>query len=135
MNVEVKEKRSLTSVVKEFNHVSYLWDEAVAASMKGDEVALLIYRSNLLGADLTNNCVLMVENQLTQTDHGHLGQILTYAAGTEARTPPTSDPNWGAPSRTITTPNSATTAMRRRCSGPPGLRRSATRRRTHVMIS
>jgi len=33
-------------------HVSYLWDENVAASMEGDEVALLIYRSNLLGADL-----------------------------------------------------------------------------------
>lgn len=33
-------------------HVSYLWDEATAASMKDDEVALLIYRSNLLGADL-----------------------------------------------------------------------------------
>src|SRR6478752_3953871 len=35
-----------------FKHVSYLWDEANAASMAGDEVALLIYRSNLLGADL-----------------------------------------------------------------------------------
>jgi len=35
-----------------FKHVSYLWDEAKAASMQGDEVALLIYRSNLLGADL-----------------------------------------------------------------------------------
>ncbi len=35
-----------------FKHVSYLWDEARAASMAGDEVALLIYRSNLLGADL-----------------------------------------------------------------------------------
>jgi rhamnose utilization protein RhaD (predicted bifunctional aldolase and dehydrogenase) len=34
------------------HHVSYLWDEATAASMKDDEVALLIYRSNLLGADL-----------------------------------------------------------------------------------
>jgi len=32
--------------------VTYLWDEAVASLMKGDEVALLIYRSNLLGADL-----------------------------------------------------------------------------------
>ena len=35
-----------------FKHVSYLWDEAEAAKLAGDEVALLIYRSNLLGADL-----------------------------------------------------------------------------------
>lgn len=35
-----------------FKHVSYLWDEEKAAAMAGDEVALLIYRSNLLGADL-----------------------------------------------------------------------------------
>jgi rhamnulose-1-phosphate aldolase/alcohol dehydrogenase len=37
---------------KEFKHVSYLWDAEKAASMNGEEVALLIYRSNLLGADL-----------------------------------------------------------------------------------
>lgn len=41
---------------------------------------------DLVGRDLTNNCVLIVENQLTATDHGHLGQLLTYAAGTEAET-------------------------------------------------
>jgi rhamnulose-1-phosphate aldolase/alcohol dehydrogenase len=35
-----------------FKHVSYLWDVAKAAELAGDEVALLIYRSNLLGADL-----------------------------------------------------------------------------------
>lgn len=35
-----------------FKHVSYLWDEEKAAQIGGDEVALLIYRSNLLGADL-----------------------------------------------------------------------------------
>jgi len=33
-------------------HVSYLWDDETAAALAGDEVALLIYRSNLLGADL-----------------------------------------------------------------------------------
>jgi rhamnose utilization protein RhaD (predicted bifunctional aldolase and dehydrogenase) len=42
----------MSTVTKNFKHVSYLWDENLAASMKGDEVALLIYRSNLLGADL-----------------------------------------------------------------------------------
>jgi len=36
----------------EYNHVSYLWDEKKASEMAGDEVALLVYRSNLLGADL-----------------------------------------------------------------------------------
>lgn len=37
---------------KEFKHVSYLWDDAKAAALAGDEVGLLLYRSNLLGADL-----------------------------------------------------------------------------------
>jgi hypothetical protein len=41
---------------------------------------------DLIGRDLTNDCVLIVENQLTSTDHSHLGQILTYAAGTDAAT-------------------------------------------------
>ena len=39
-------------MVKSFQHVSYLWDEQKAAELAGDEVALLVYRSNLLGADL-----------------------------------------------------------------------------------
>ncbi len=37
---------------RSFRHVQYLWDDATAASFKNDEVGLLIYRSNLLGADL-----------------------------------------------------------------------------------
>lgn len=36
----------------EFKYVSYLWDDAHAETLAGDEVALLLYRSNLLGADL-----------------------------------------------------------------------------------
>ena len=39
---------------------------------------------DLIGRDLTHDAVLIVENQLQGTDHGHLGQILTYAAGTDA---------------------------------------------------
>ena len=61
------------STATNFKHVSYLWDEAKAASMAGDEVALLIYRSNLLGADLrlTNygggntSCKAMAKDPLT----------------------------------------------------------------------
>jgi len=38
--------------MKNFKHVSYLWDDQKSAELAGDEVALFIYRSNLLGADL-----------------------------------------------------------------------------------
>lgn len=64
---------NLPLVVKGLKHVSYLWDEATAAELAGDEVALLIYRSNLLGADLrlTNygggntSCKAMAKDPLT----------------------------------------------------------------------
>ncbi|MCJ8166575.1 bifunctional aldolase/short-chain dehydrogenase [Pontibacter sp. E15-1] len=57
----------------EFKHVSYLWEEEEAAKFAGDEVGLLIYRSNLLGADLrlTNygggntSCKAMAKDPLT----------------------------------------------------------------------
>ena len=56
-----------------YKHVSYLWDEATAAALAGDEVGLLVYRSNLLGADLrlTNygggntSCKVVVNDPLT----------------------------------------------------------------------
>ncbi len=35
-----------------FRNVSYLWNDSKVAGLKGDEVAMLVYRSNLLGADL-----------------------------------------------------------------------------------
>lgn len=41
---------------------------------------------DLFGNDRTNSCHIIVENQLEQTDHRHLGQLLTYAAGTKAGT-------------------------------------------------
>ncbi|MBK8506266.1 MAG: bifunctional aldolase/short-chain dehydrogenase [Saprospiraceae bacterium] len=38
--------------VDAFKHVDYLWDESKAAELSNDEIALFIYRSNVLGADL-----------------------------------------------------------------------------------
>ncbi len=63
----------MSSNQSNFKHLSYLWDEAAAAKMVGDEVALLVYRSNLLGADLrlTNygggntSCKVMAKDPLT----------------------------------------------------------------------
>src|SRR5258705_4884508 len=66
----------MSIAAKTLKHVSYLWDEDKAASMAGDEVALLVYRSNLLGADLrlTNygggntSCKAMAKDPLTGKD-------------------------------------------------------------------
>jgi hypothetical protein len=41
---------------------------------------------DLVGRDLSNDAVLIVENQLGGTDHDHLGKLLTYTAGTGAQT-------------------------------------------------
>jgi rhamnulose-1-phosphate aldolase/alcohol dehydrogenase len=57
----------------QFKNVSYLWDEKEAAKLAGDEVALLVYRSNLLGTDLrlTNygggntSCKVMSKDPIT----------------------------------------------------------------------
>lgn len=50
------------------------------------EHAVGTFSLDLIGHDLTHDAVLIVENQLETTDHTHLGQILTYAAGTAAST-------------------------------------------------
>jgi len=59
--------------VRIYKHVNYLWDDQKAASLGNDEVALLLYRSNLLGSDLriTNygggntSCKVMDNDPLT----------------------------------------------------------------------
>ncbi|MBC8082904.1 MAG: bifunctional aldolase/short-chain dehydrogenase [Hymenobacter sp.] len=53
-----------------FQHVSYLWDEAKALELSGNEVALFLYRSNLLGADLrlTNYAGGNTSVKITETD-------------------------------------------------------------------
>ena len=59
-----------------FQHVDYLWDDAKAAELAGDEVALFLYRSNILGADLriTNygggntSCKTMEPHPLTKEE-------------------------------------------------------------------
>src|ERR1017187_5930306 len=39
------------------------------------------YRADILCKETETGRAVLIENQLEDTDHGHLGQILTYAAG------------------------------------------------------
>jgi rhamnulose-1-phosphate aldolase/alcohol dehydrogenase len=66
----------MSTTTRKFRHVSYLWDEKKAAELEPDEVSLLVYRSNLLGADLrlTNygggntSCKVIAKDPLTGRD-------------------------------------------------------------------
>ncbi|GIZ08141.1 bifunctional aldolase/short-chain dehydrogenase [Flavobacterium sp. UMI-01] len=66
----------MNTTTTKFNHVNYLWDNDKAAALGDDQVALFLYRSNILGADLriTNygggntSCKTIEKDPLTNAD-------------------------------------------------------------------
>jgi hypothetical protein len=48
------------------------------------EVAVGPFSCDLMAKDVSGDRWVVIENQLEQTDHSHLGQLLTYGAGREA---------------------------------------------------
>lgn len=54
--------------------------------LSGIEATVGSFSADIVAVDTADNSKILIENQLTKTDHKHLGQILTYAAGLDALT-------------------------------------------------
>lgn len=58
----------------------------IPLDLAGREVRVGPYSADLLAQNAHDGARVLIENQLAGSDHGHLGQILTYLAGLEAQT-------------------------------------------------
>ena len=54
--------------------------------VQGQEQAVGPFRADILCRNTDDNSLVLIENQLARTDHTHLGQLFTYAAGLNAVT-------------------------------------------------
>lgn len=54
--------------------------------LEGIEKEVGPYSADILCRDTSDGSWVVIENQIEKTNHGHLGQVLTYAAGLGART-------------------------------------------------
>ena len=79
------EARSFTPWLAE--HLDILGKEiGIPLELEGREVAVASFSADILARNPQNDSLILIENQLETTDHGHLGQIMTYLAGLEAHT-------------------------------------------------
>lgn len=53
--------------------------------LQGTEMPVDRFAADILARDTASGDLVLIENQLEQSDHGHLGQIMTYLAGLEAK--------------------------------------------------
>ena len=66
-------------------NLEYLSNEiGIELELEGQEVKIENFSADIIARDPQNDRRILIENQLEQTDHTHLGQIMTYLAGLEA---------------------------------------------------
>ena len=85
--VWVSEAGSFTPWLAEEGNLKLLGDTiGLELEFESLEKAVGPFRADILCKDLANDNWVLIENQLERTDHSHLGQLITYAAGLQAVT-------------------------------------------------
>ncbi len=81
------EASDFTPWLAEPNHLALLGDAiGLELELEGTERSVGPFSADILCKDTVEDRWVVVENQLARTDHTHLGQLLTYAAGLNAAT-------------------------------------------------
>ena len=80
------EQYDFSSWLAKENNIQYLNDILGLTLTDIDkEVFVGPYRCDIVAKDETTNNVVIIENQLEFTNHDHLGKVITYAAGLNAK--------------------------------------------------
>ena len=80
------ESRDFTPWLAREENISLLGDAVgLDLEVESTEKGVGPYRADILCKDTASGEWVLIENQLERTDHIHLGQLLTYAAGSKRR--------------------------------------------------
>lgn len=86
-NVWLSESGDFTPWLAEEPNISLLADTlGMDLEVEAQEKSVGPYRADIVCKDTTDGSMVLIENQLEKTDHTHLGQLMTYAAGLDAVT-------------------------------------------------
>ncbi len=86
-DIWISEATDFTPWLARPENLSVLADAlGIDLELEAQEKAVGPFRADLLCKDIGTGAWVLVENQLERTDHGHLGQLLTYASGLDAVT-------------------------------------------------
>src|SRR5438874_2302067 len=83
-DVWLSEASAFTPWLAQADNLKLLADAiGIELECEGQEKEVGPFRADILCKDTATDSWVLIENQLERTDHIHLGQLLTYAAGLE----------------------------------------------------
>ena len=86
-NVWISEPQDFTPWLAQENNLKILGDAlGIELELEAQEKNVGPFRADILCRSLDDDSLVLIENQLEKTDHTHLGQLLTYAAGLQSVT-------------------------------------------------